>query len=198
MCSSCRPSVAAEEPRALQPISEVLSRAQPVPLWQQVSFRSVLALTVGYWLAGCGHAPLRPVDAQPQPAVAQTTDFSLAAEIAASMIGRPYLKGGSAPGDGFDCSGLVHYAYSVLGFGLPRTAATQQDATKPVAAQDIAVGDLLFFRLGGAINHVGIYYGNGQFVHAPSHGKAVMRSRLDSPYWRPRLAGIGRPVPVFQ
>ena len=99
-----------------------------------------------------------------------------------------------APGEGFDCSGLVHYAYRVLGFDLPRTAATQQGATRPVPAGKEAVGDLLFFRIGTRVSHVGIYYGDGQFVHAPSSGKAVMRSRLDDPYWRTRLQTGGRPV----
>ena len=114
------------------------------------------------------------------------------------MIGQPYRAGGMAPGEGFDCSGLVHYAYGALGFDLPRTAATQQGATTPVPADKAAVGDLLFFRLGGGIDHVGIYYGDGRFVHAPSRGKTVMLSRLDESYWRQHLAGVGRPVPVFQ
>lgn len=127
-----------------------------------------------------------------------STDNSLAAEIAASMVGRPYRAGGSAPGEGFDCSGLVHYAYRVLGLDLPRTAATQHDATTPVPSGTQRVGDLLFFRLGSAIDHVGIYYGDGRFVHAPSHGKTVTLSRLDEAYWRRHLAGVGRPVPAVQ
>lgn len=113
------------------------------------------------------------------------------------MIGRPYRSGGSEPGEGFDCSGLVHYAYGVLGFDLPRTAATQQHGTTPVSTGSLAVGDLLFFRLGRGIDHVGIYYGDGRFVHAPSHGKAVMLSRLDDAYWRQHLAGAGRPAPAL-
>lgn len=116
------------------------------------------------------------------------------------MIGQPYRTGGNAPGEGFDCSGLVHYAYRVLGLDLPRTAATQKDVTAPVPAGNEAVGDLLFFRLGGAsaIDHVGIYYGDGRFVHAPSQGKTVTVSRLDEAYWRRHLAGVGRPVPAVQ
>ena len=113
------------------------------------------------------------------------------------MIGRPYRFGGSEPAGGFDCSGLVHYAYRVLGLDLPRTAETQQGATMPVTTASLAVGDLLFFRLGRGVDHVGIYYGDGRFVHAPSQGKAVTLSRLDEAYWREHLAGAGRPVPAL-
>lgn len=112
------------------------------------------------------------------------------------MIGKPYRAGGSAPGEGFDCSGLVHYAYRVLGMDLPRTAATQRGATTSVPAGQQVVGDLLFFSLASGIDHVGIYYGDGRFVHAPSRGKTVTLSRLDEAYWRQRLAGVGRPVAV--
>lgn len=114
------------------------------------------------------------------------------------MIGKPYRAGGSAPGEGFDCSGLVHYAYRVLGMDLPRTAATQRGATTSVPAGQQVVGDLLFFSLGSGIDHVGIYYGDGRFVHAPSRGKTVTLSRLDEAYWRQRLAGVGRPVAADQ
>lgn len=143
--------------------------------------------------SGCGHAPPRlgsPV--VPLPTI---TDNSLAAEIAASMVGKPYRFGGSAPGDGFDCSGLVHYAYAVAGIDLPRTATDLSNATQAVPPQDAAVGDLLFFGRDGAIDHVGIYYGDGQFVHAPGRGKAVTLSRLADIYWRPRLVRVGRPLP---
>lgn len=108
------------------------------------------------------------------------------------MIGRPYRSGGSAPAEGFDCSGLVHYAFGVLGYDLPRTAATQAGVTQVIPASEVAVGDLVFFRLGRGIDHVGIYYGEGRFVHAPSQGKTVSLGRLDDAYWGPRLAAVGR------
>lgn len=160
--------------------------------------RRALFLSAALWLAACGHAPPRPGVPPPSAVVPTVSDNSLAAEVAASMIGKPYRAGGMTPGEGFDCSGLVHYAYSILGVDLPRTAATQRSATSPVSAGNEAVGDLLFFRLGRGIDHVGIYYGDGHFVHAPSRGKTVTLSRLDESYWRQHLAGVGRPVPVFQ
>lgn len=154
----------------------------------------MLAVCVG--LAGCGHAPRR-VD-QPQAHMPADQDNRLAAEIAASLIGTPYRPGGDRPRQGFDCSGLVHYCYRVLGFDLPRNVSAQKLVTEPVATSDLQIGDLLFFRIGGSVSHVGIYYGNGEFVHAPSSGKAVMRSRLDDPYWQPRLVASGRPMAASQ
>ena len=121
-------------------------------------------------------------------------DNRLAAQIAASMIGAPYRPGGESPAVGFDCSGLVRYCYRLQGIDLPRTVAAQRAVVQPVTGDRLAVGDLLFFRIGTRVSHVGIYYGDGQFVHAPSSGKAVMRSRLDDPYWRTRLQTGGRPV----
>lgn len=148
----------------------------------------------GLWLAGCGHSPPRPVAVVPPgPATAESAN-TLAAEIAASMIGRPYRAGGDSPGAGFDCSGLVFYCYRVLGFELPRTVDEQRLATRAVTPAELAVGDLLFFRIGRTGSHVGIYYGNDEFVHAPSRGKAVTRSRLSDPYWRARLREARRPA----
>ena len=147
-------------------------------------------------LASCGHAPLRTDE--PHTRAPSDQGNRLAAEIAASLIGTPYRAGGDRPQEGFDCSGLVHYCYRVLGFDLPRNVSAQKAVTEPVATSALQIGDLLFFRIGGSAGHVGIYYGDGEFVHAPSSGKAVMRSRLDDPYWRTRLAGSGRPVPQTQ
>lgn len=110
------------------------------------------------------------------------------------MIGRPYRAGGDSPDTGFDCSGLVFYCYRVLGFELPRTVDEQRLVTAAVTpGEQLAVGDLLFFRIGRG-SHVGIYYGNDEFVHAPSRGKAVTRSRLSDPYWRARLREARRPA----
>jgi cell wall-associated NlpC family hydrolase len=141
-------------------------------------------------LAACGHAPLRSASPQlTRPAHGNP----LAAEIAASLIGAPYRFGGEDRNAGFDCSGLVRYCYRMSGVELPRSVAAQRQATEPVAVDALEMGDLLFFRLGGKIGHVGVYYGAGEFVHAPSSGKSVMRSRLDETYWRLRLVAAGRP-----
>ncbi len=168
----------------------------PVLFGRSSSLWPILVLLVSLGLVGCSHAPQRTDE--PHTGVPAAQDNQLAAEIAASLIGTPYQAGGDRPQEGFDCSGLVHYCYRVLGFDLPRNVSAQKAVTEPVATPALQIGDLLFFRIGGSIGHVGIYYGDGEFVHAPSSGKAVMRSRLDDPYWRTRLAGSGRPMPETQ
>lgn len=162
-------------------------RQTGAPGWLTCVLAGWLVVLVG--LGGCGHAPPRVGQA---PARGMP-DNALAAEIAASMRGKPYQFGGNRPERGFDCSGLVQYSYGLIGIALPRTVAEQYQAAAPLVDPSPTIGDLLFFRVGGSISHVGIYYGDGRFVHAPSTGQAVMVSRLDETYWRQRLASIGRP-----
>lgn len=112
---------------------------------------------------------------------------------AKSRIGTPYRYGGSGP-DAFDCSGLVAYAYHQAGVTLPRTAAQQYALARPVPRAELRPGDLVFFRLSGReVSHVGIYAGDGQFVHAPQAGGQVRTASLDDEWYRERYAGSGRP-----
>ncbi len=109
------------------------------------------------------------------------------------MLGRPYRYGGAAPASGFDCSGLVYYSFRQAGVTLPHSTDQQRSISRPIRASDLRRGDLLFFDLEGKKNsHVGIYLGNGRFVHAPSTGKTVRRDRLDSPYWRKHFSEARR------
>jgi len=113
-------------------------------------------------------------------------------KIAESMLGVPYKWGGNTP-RGFDCSGLVHYVYKKAGILVPRTSAVLMRDAIPIKLHELGPGDLVFFRLPEkGISHVGIYVGDGQFVHAPSTGKVVSNSRLDNPYWRKRFILGGR------
>jgi murein DD-endopeptidase len=110
-----------------------------------------------------------------------------------SRIGTPYRYGGSGP-DAFDCSGLVAYAYQQAGVTLPRTAAQQYALARPVPRSELRPGDLVFFRLSGReVSHVGIYAGDGRFVHAPQAGGQVRTASLDDDWYRQRYAGAGRP-----
>ncbi|WP_331610901.1 C40 family peptidase [Povalibacter sp.] len=111
---------------------------------------------------------------------------------AISLLGAPYRFGGSGPTT-FDCSGLVQFIHHELGLDVPRTAADQYRAAAPIRLDDIAPGDLLFFRISGKrISHVAIYAGSGRFVHAPQTGRPIELRTLDDEYYKPRLAGAGR------
>ncbi len=108
-----------------------------------------------------------------------------------AMLGQPYRYGGTRPSRGFDCSGLVYYTHGKAGLEVPRTSQAQLKAARPIAMSRIRPGDLVFFEIGSKPGHVGIYIGNGEFIHAPSSGKRVTKTRLSDPYWRERVVGAG-------
>jgi len=112
--------------------------------------------------------------------------------VARSQIGRRYKYGGTTPGGGFDCSGFVRYVLNAIQLVLPRTAAQQAElgATIPKDTSRLRPGDLLTFGRGGRVTHIGIYVGNGRYVHAsPTAGRVIETSleRTESPLvkiWR--------------
>jgi peptidoglycan DL-endopeptidase CwlO len=97
-----------------------------------------------------------------------------AATIALQYLGVPYLWGGASPA-GFDCSGLVMYVYAQIGVALPHYAAAQYGMGTPVPREQLQPGDLVFFN---GLDHVGIYIGGGQMVHAPHTGDVVKIAAL--------------------
>jgi cell wall-associated NlpC family hydrolase len=114
-------------------------------------------------------------------------------EQAMTYLGTPYVRGGTSR-RGLDCSGLVGAVYGEEGLGLPRTAAQQFAEGAPVAERDLRPGDLVFFRdtYKRGISHVGIYIGDGRFVHAAGRRRGVVVSELSSRYYRLRYAGARR------
>ena len=115
-----------------------------------------------------------------------------AADYAQNMIGKPYRYGGNSP-TGFDCSGLVQYSYSRAGLPIPRTTKSQRESSAAVGSQSLRAGDLIFFdQEGRKSSHVGIYIGDGRFVHAPSSGKQVRVDTLDTKYWKKHYVGARR------
>jgi cell wall-associated NlpC family hydrolase len=111
----------------------------------------------------------------PDPAVPAGPGHPEAATIALHYLGVPYLWGGASPSTGFDCSGLVMYVYAQIGISLPHYAAAQYQLGTPVSRDQLQPGDLVFF---DALDHVAIYIGGGQFVHAPQTGDVVKITSL--------------------
>jgi cell wall-associated NlpC family hydrolase len=108
--------------------------------------------------------------------------------VALSQLGTPYVWAGSQPG-GFDCSGLVMWAYSQVGVALPHSSYAQYGYGVPVSRDQLQPGDLVFF---DGLGHVGIYIGGGQFVHAPHTGDVVKISSLDESWYAATFIGARR------
>jgi cell wall-associated NlpC family hydrolase len=111
------------------------------------------------------------------------------------MVGMQYRFGGADPSEGFDCSGLVYYTYSSTGHAVPRTSRAQFDAAHKISLAQAGAGDLLFFQDEVKLSHVGIYLGDGRFVHAPKTGGTVSVASIDAPYYRRHLVAVGRLIP---
>ena len=112
-------------------------------------------------------------------------------KTANSFRGVPYRWGGSSPDRGVDCSGLTMAVYRINGLDLPRTSGEQYEIGSLIDKDNLAAGDLVFFDTAGkgSISHVGIYVGEGRFIHAPGSGKRVREDRLSNKYYRRRYAG---------
>jgi cell wall-associated NlpC family hydrolase len=128
--------------------------------------------------------PNAALDQQAKPKL--TERISNVMSKAMTLLGTPYRWGGEST-DGFDCSGLVGYVYrTVLGMDLPRVSRQMATTGQAVDRNALVPGDLVFFGLRGRVSHVGIYMGEGRFLHAPSRGKNVRVDSLVSGYWSNR------------
>lgn len=113
-----------------------------------------------------------------------------------NQIGKPYHWGGASPRTGFDCSGLVYYAYKdLVKIRIPRTANEMyhlRDAA-PIERSELKNGDLVFFRTQGrgTADHVGVYVGNGKFIQSPRSGQIKITS-LNEEYWQRHYVGARR------
>ena len=117
---------------------------------------------------------------------------------AVNVLGTPYRWGGSSPSKGFDCSGLVKYAFNdVKAVNLPRSSSEMASGHgQKVERKDLKPGDLLFFNIKSrTVNHVAIYLGNDRFIHAPRRGKSVTIDTLKKPYWQSHYVVAKRVLP---
>ena len=113
---------------------------------------------------------------------------------ALGFLGVPYRRGGTSADTGFDCSGFVKTVYEeTVGLVLPRVAAQQAAQTEKVARADLKPGDLVFFNtMRRTFSHVGIYIGDGKFVHSPKPGEEVRVESMSRAYWKRRFTGARR------
>ena len=124
-----------------------------------------------------------------------TKDYRMAAALQALFaVGVRYHYGGNSPDTGFDCSGLVAHVFDrAWGVALPRSAEEQRNVGRAVKRAELQPGDLVFYNTRNRpFSHVGIYLGDGNFVHAPRPGQRVRVESIDTPYWRARFNGARR------
>lgn len=160
---------------------------------------SIAIFLTAFLAAGCATA-IRQLPGGPHdrpglsfPVQVEPTPGEKVVSIAAALLGKPYVYGGDSPRQGFDCSGLVFYSFEQMGLKVPRTAADQRKAAERVRRSDLEPGDLVFFRSSkGRVDHVGIYAGDGRFIHAPNSGSVVSYASLDDPYYRSHFVSAGR------
>lgn len=190
------PVFAAATPNPAPRIARVSARRSALKL--------ALPLLAALALAACGRPDVRPspkpsaptTGASQWPVVAPSDPAAANAVLmrAISLVGTPYRYGGNTPEGGFDCSGLVNYVFrDMLDLRLPRTSRDLAAYQGPkIDPNQLSTADLVFFGSGGQVTHVGIYVGEGRFVHAPSTGGTVRLDHLDGNYWKTRYSGAKR------
>jgi len=148
-----------------------------------------ILLTMMAMLAGCAGSPEIPE----QTTIRASDEVaSKAVGYAREMLGKPYLYAGETPA-GFDCSGLVKYSYGRAGISMPRDTQSQHRMSVLVSMHGLREGDLLFFdQEGKKKSHVGIYLGNGRFIHAPSSGGKVRTDSINQEFWKKHLVEARR------
>ena len=178
----------------------------PHGFWQLEGRREGWQASAGitiHWGAGNGERGAGTTRAVAEPRRPERIEGPAAGvvETALAAIGAPYQWGGTAE-NGFDCSGLIQYAYAQYGVSLPRTSREQATRGDPVSRELTALvpGDILVFSTtpGGSVSHVGLYAGEGLFIHSASDGVRLSALRLDDPdgrYWVPRWVGARRLLP---
>jgi cell wall-associated NlpC family hydrolase len=163
----------------------------PIPLRSRLLAFALAASVLGCAVDVASASLLRPTRHEPTGVVKKKrTIGERAAAIAVREVGVPYRWGGASPA-GFDCSGLVYWAYGRLGIELPHSSYALYDQGRQVARSRMKRGDLLFF---SGLGHVGIYIGRGRMVHAPHSGTRVQVVSLRRSSYGARLVGIRRIV----
>lgn len=175
--------------------SERLISSYFIALPQKVSLRdrepSIARIPSVEVRKGDGDKPERKVKATRSPG--RDDMGNIAARTAERFVGIPYRWGGDTVVDGMDCSGFARAVYNLCGVNIPRTSREQFRVGDPVDRGDVRDGDLVFFGASAVdINHVGIFTGNGKFVHAPRRGDDIKVSEIEEPYFARKFVGARR------
>ena len=169
------PLLAANPPPAVSTIPPTSAPSDPLAAMAPVELATPDSAPIAEQLQALQAASAAP---------STSTRVKTVLQRAFALLGTPYRWGGSSPDGGFDCSGLVGYVFRSIGIDLPRVSRAM--ANEGVAITDrtaLAEGDLVFFGRRGRVDHVGIYVGEGKFLHAPRTGRDVTVSSLTSGYW---------------
>lgn len=181
-----------------------MARSLFASLLEQRNASLMLAIAI---LAGCSQSPQRPMSSSapaPTPsasrnwfALQQPDDAQEIVLYALGLLDTGYRFGGKNPAAGLDCSGMVSYIVEqVSGRKLPYNAAGIAEHTRPISAHAIRPGDLVFFNtLGRSYSHMGIYLGEGKFIHAPNSKGKVRVDRMDNRYFAERFEGARTLLP---
>ena len=148
--------------------------------------RTIFALVLLLAVTACAKQVISP-DLPATTSASEESRNATAARLATRYLGAPYVWAGGSP-SGFDCSGLVMYAFGQVGVAIPHNAAQQFRLGTPVDLDRLVPGDLVFFN---QLRHNGIYLGDGRFVHSTKPG-GVKIARLDDDWFRTRWVGARR------
>lgn len=151
--------------------------------------RIIPALIAAILLSGCGL--LGGVNSGTTPEKAQRV-----VSTAYRQIGTAYRSGGASPKKGFDCSGLIYWAYRSNGLRVPRTTTEQAKTGRGVGRERMRAGDIVVFRSPSSPRglHTGIYTGGDAFIHSPRPGKKVRMENMSN-YWKSNLVAVRRVIP---
>lgn len=158
---------------------------------RQYCANSLILILAVLWLGACASTPAVQYRAQPQQIAYVGNPKARLSQHYNTWAGTPHQMGGLSR-RGIDCSGFVYVTYrDVFGIQLPRSTDRLSDIGEEVSLDDVRSGDLLIFKTGFKQRHVGIYLGQGRFIHASS-SRGVMSSSIDSEYWSDAYRGSRR------
>jgi cell wall-associated NlpC family hydrolase len=177
--------VATEVPAIQAAAAQAVAKTGPAR--PAASATDALRIVAPVGLASPDNAPLIAQLAalqEAQEAPSTSSRIKTVLQRAFALLGTPYRWGGTSPDNGFDCSGLVGYVFRTIGIDLPRVSRAMVHEGTPITDRNaLTEGDLVFFGRRGRVDHVGIYIGDGKFLHAPRTGRDVTVSTLADGYW---------------